>query len=116
MGDRGQVRLVSEGSPDIYLYTHWGATELPEVVAEALKRGKGRWSDDEYLNRIIFTEMIKDDVMSETGFGIGTAEHGDVWRVVTVYHDTKFVEITEIDKVWSFDDFVTAFAVSEVAL
>jgi hypothetical protein len=39
-----------------------------------------------------------------------------VWRVVTVYHDTKFVEITEIDKVWSFDDFVTAFAVSEVAL
>jgi len=114
MGDRGQVRLVSEGSPDIYLYTHWGATELPEVVADALKRGKGRWGDDEYLNRIIFTEMIKDDVMSETGFGIGTAEHGDVWRVVTVNHDSKTVEVTQFEKTWSFDDYVTAFASATV--
>jgi hypothetical protein len=48
--------------------------------------------------------------MSETGFGIGASQHEDVWRVVTVYHDTKFVEITEIDKVWSFDGFITAFA------
>jgi hypothetical protein len=110
MGDRGQVRLVSEGSPDIYLYTHWNASSLMEVVADALKRGKGRWNDDEYLNRIIFSEMIKDDVMSETSFGIGTSQHEDVWRVVTVYHDTKFVEVTEIDKVWSFDSFITAFA------
>jgi len=114
MGDRGQVRLVSEGSPDIYLYTHWGATELPEVVANALARGKGRWGDDEYLNRIIFTEMIKDDVMSETGFGIGTAEHGDVWRVVTVNHDSKTVEVTQFEKTWSFDDYVTAFASATV--
>jgi len=114
MGDRGQIRLVSEGSPDIYFYTHWEATELPEIVANALARGRGRWGDDEYLNRIIFSEMIKDDVMSETGFGIGTAEHGDVWRVVTVNHDAKTVEVSEIDKVWSFEDYVVAFSSASV--
>ena len=110
MGDRGQVRLVSEGSPDIYLYTHWGASSLAEVVADAMNRGKGRWSDDEYLNRIIFSEMIKDDVMSDTGFGIGTSQHGDVWRIVTVNHETKTVEVSDFQKSWSFDSFITAFS------
>jgi len=115
MGDRGQVRLVSEGSPDIYFYTHWGASDLPEVVADALNRGKGRWNDDEYLNRIIFSEMIKDDVISETGFGISTSQHGDIWRLVTIHHDTKSVEVNEIGSVtiynvWSFDSFIKEFA------
>jgi len=96
MGDRGQVELVSaEGS--VFLYTHWGADYLPMTVANALGRGKGRWGDDEYLNRIIFSEMIFGEVMGETGYGIGLSEHDDVWRIVVVNHVDRTVVIKEVD-------------------
>jgi len=97
MGDRGQVKITAQDNPDLYLYTHWGAESLPEVVAEALARGRGRWTDEEYLNRIIFSEMIQDSVLSETGYGIGFGEHGDVWRVVEINYDNKTVAIRDID-------------------
>ena len=71
MGDRAQVKITSQDNPDLYFYTHWGAEKLPIVVANALNRGRGRWGDYEYLNRIIFSEMIQDEVLSETGYGIG---------------------------------------------
>jgi len=97
MGDRGQVKITAQGNPDLYLYTHWGAESLPEVVAEALARGRGRWTDDEYLNRIIFSEMIQDSVLSETGYGIGFGEHSDVWRVVEINYDDRTVAVRELN-------------------
>lgn len=54
----------------IYLYTHWGADGLEKVLAEALEFGKGRWDDHSYLARIIFSRMIQDQVLEETGYGI----------------------------------------------
>ena len=95
MGDRGQVRLISKGQPDLYFYSHWGATDLPWVVAQGLERGNPRWGDDEYLNRIIFCEMVKNDLLEETGFGIGTSLHGDVWRVVEIDHDKRIARVLE---------------------
>jgi hypothetical protein len=95
MGDRGQVRLISKGQPDIYLYTHWTAYRLAETVADALERGQSRWNDDEYLNRIIFCEMVKDEVLDETGYGIGTTLHGDTRLVVEVDHDEQTVTFLE---------------------
>ena len=97
MGDRGQVKIICEGSPDLYLYTHWGAESLPAVVASALDRGRGRWDDEEYLNRIVFSEMIQGYVMEETGFGIGFHEHGDVWRVVEINQSNKTAAVREIN-------------------
>jgi hypothetical protein len=100
MGDRGQVKITAQGNPDLYLYTHWGAESLPEVIASALAHGRDRWTDDEYLNRIIFSEMIQYDVLGETGYGIGFGEHGDVWRVVEINYDNKTVAVRELN----FDD------------
>jgi len=97
MGDRGQVKITAQGNPDLYLYTHWGAESLPETVAHALGRGRGRWDDDEYLNRIIFSEMIQGDVLGETGYGIGFGEHGDVWRVVEINYDNRTVAVRELN-------------------
>ena len=103
MGDRGQVEIIGTYGSEhsIYMYTHWGATHLENVVADAMVRGKGRWSDDEYLNRIIFSEMIKDDVMSDTGYGIGLALHGDTWKLVVVNHtdQTVGIKVVNYDKV-----------------
>jgi hypothetical protein len=113
MGDRGQVRLVSEGKPDIYLYSHWGASDLPTVVAKALDRGRPRWGDDEYLNRIIFNEMTRGLEFEETGFGIGTSLHGDVWRVVSIDHDNKQIAVIDDGTVGiqaSFEKFIELYS------
>ena len=110
MGDRGQVELVSyEGS--VFLYTHWGAEGLPWVVAKALDRGRGRWGDDEYLNRIIFSEMIKDEVLEETGYGIGLCLHDDLWRVVRVDHTDNTVTVSDGSSgpVLTFEQFIEIY-------
>lgn len=70
MGDRRNIELVYGGGNTIYLYAHWHGTALPGIVASALKRGKERWDDDSYLSRIIFSEMVKQDIEGLTGFGI----------------------------------------------
>lgn len=94
MGDRGQVQIISaEGSPDLFFYTHWGASNLENVVASAIMRGGARLGDEEYFNRIIFSEMIKDEVLKETGYGIGFDIHGDVYKLVVVNYKDKTVGI-----------------------
>lgn len=74
MGDRGQILIKDFG---IYFYSHWKGFELRKFVQNALKI-KRRWDDKEYLSRIIFCEMIKDNVSSEKGFGIGDVKHSDL--------------------------------------
>ncbi len=69
MGDRGQVKITG-----VYLYTHWGATELIKDIKKALGR-KQRWDDQEYLARIIFDVMIGNEQGKETGFGISNEQH-----------------------------------------
>jgi hypothetical protein len=80
MGDRAQVHIKDEG---VYLYTHWDAYKLPKLVQEAIQK-HWRWDDPEYLARIIFDVMVGDDQGDETGYGISSSQHGDVWRVVEV--------------------------------
>jgi len=76
MGDRGNIYVkdYNEGE-GTYLYSHWGGTELPQVVQSALAK-RARWDDNPYLTRIIFCEMIKDAYDEETGYGI-SATVGD---------------------------------------
>ena len=105
MGDRGQVLMVDE---QVYLYTHWGASELVETVRRALAR-RQRWDDPSYLARIIFCEMMGDDIKGETGFGIDTSEHGDIWRKFSVNCGKQTVAIEdhgEAPKTSSFLEFV----------
>jgi hypothetical protein len=101
MGDRGQIKLVGtdgDNSGNIFFYTHWGATDLPATLADALDRGRGRWDDTCYLNRIIFSEMIKDHILGDTGYGICTDEHGDTWRMIEINHTDQSVSIFEKDE------------------
>lgn len=99
MGDRGQVKVLpaheNEYEDPVFLYTHGRAHELADKVREAVARGSSRWSDYEYLARVIFCEMVRDDLEGTTNYGIGTHEHGDVWRVVEV--DCAEEEVRVID-------------------
>lgn len=81
MGTRAQVHIVDTG---IYLYQHYDGYALPTIVRNALIRGLSRLNDDEYLTRIIFSEMIKSDIDGTTGYGIGNVQHGDIEYLITV--------------------------------
>ena len=59
----------------VFIYSHWGGDDdinnspLAQQVRVALKR-RERWSDESYLARIIFSEIIKDDIESDAGYGL----------------------------------------------
>ena len=69
MGSRGNIIMDYGDGKEIYLYTHWGGTYLPQILQRVLQRHL-RWNDESYLARMIFSEMVKDDIFGETGYGI----------------------------------------------
>lgn len=104
MGTRGNV-VVHEGDrPAVYLYQHYGANHLPETVAAALARGKGRWNDAPYLARIIFSEMIRDDIDGDTGYGIAAARNEVDGRDRIVDVDTMSRRVTLDGPDWGRDE------------
>lgn len=110
MGDRANIAIKQEVKSDepvyIYFYTHWTGSELPVILQSALKRGRSRWGDDSYLNRIIFSEMIQDSVLDETGYGISTSLGDNGHEIIYVDHEAMTVTIG--DKKWSFEEYLKA--------
>lgn len=106
MGDRAQVKIVDEYHPEraVFLYTHWGGHGLAAKVHRALSKG-WRWTDGCYLARCVFNEMQGDD-RGETGFGIDTAQHGDIEHPLVVLKpgNAPTIEIGEWSS--SFEAFV----------
>lgn len=99
MGDRGNVIFKYSEGGKIYFYTHWSGSQLKSIVKAALIRGKERWGDESYLARIVFSEMIKDDVMDVTGYGIAPYEMDSGARVEV---DTNEQTVNGI----KFEDFI----------
>lgn len=106
MGDRGNI-VVKSDDGTIHFYTHWSGYELPEIVANGLKRGRNRWGDEPYLNRILFSELIKDDVEGETGYGISISM-GDGGTEVYVNHSSQTVDYDGEES--TFEAFVSKYA------
>jgi len=102
MGDRGQVLIEDIG---VYLYTHWDANRLIEAVKRAITK-KQRWDDPEYLARIIFCEMVKENINGSTGYGIGTIQHGDAWRLIKVNCAEQKITIEDIQYKDNFENFI----------
>lgn len=109
MSTRAQVYMKETG---VYLYRHSDGYDLPNTVRDALLR-KQRWDDAEYLARIIFSEMIRDRLDDETGYGIGVELHEDIQYLVTVDTEEQTVKVeTGFDPDWNtlteepFEDFI----------
>jgi len=104
MGDRGNIEMIYESGEKIYFYSHWGGSDLTDVLRKALERGKDRWGDEPYLARIIFCEMIQDDVMDLTGYGISPYICDSEHPIISVCCSNLTIEIE--GKKWSFEDFI----------
>jgi hypothetical protein len=115
MGDRANVAIVQHGvtgeAGAIFLYTHWEGTNLPFLVQAALARGKERWDQEAYLARIIFAEMIQDDLFDDAGFGIALSppdnQHAIIvvdcaWRTVGF----TFGKLDACHRLWGFDQYI----------
>lgn len=114
MGDRGNILVKqygpkNEGPEYVYLYTHWSGHELPGILQDALKK-KWRWTDESYLARIIFQEMLGDDE-GETGYGISARCMDNEHPFLIVDCQEQTVALTEkrkpeqILKRWTFEDY-----------
>lgn len=117
MGDRGNIVIKqndrNQSAPYLYFYTHWAGSEIARTLQDALKRGKDRWDDEQYLSRIIFCEMIKGDVLKTDGYGISTYMGDNEHDFLVVDSNKQTVSrVKEGDpgatpeKTWSFEDFV----------
>ena len=106
MGDRGNVKLKYENGEPIYFYTHWTGSKLEDIVRKALKRGISRWNDESYLSRIIFSEMIKDEVLETTGYGIAPYET-DMGELITVDFKKQTITLnTKNNEKFLYQEFV----------
>jgi hypothetical protein len=118
MGDRGNIVVLSDHIEEgkerqaVYLYTHWGGSEIQLYLKAALSRRK-RWDDAPYLARIIFQQMIGNDD-GETGFGIQTYLGDNEYSPLVV--DTNAQKIWTADEnnlmtplhEWTFDEFIAS--------
>jgi hypothetical protein len=105
MGERGNI--VVDG---IWLYTHWSGDNIKVILQNALKK-KWRWQDSAYLTRIIFCEMIKDDIEGETGYGISLHMCDNEYPILFVETEDQKVYLKTEDKktilnVWTFEEYI----------
>jgi len=89
MGDRSNIVIedtYGEVPNRVYLYSHWAGERIIESAVHGLN--SSRATDAEYLARIVFEDMVKEDLGGETGFGIA-ARLGDNEHPILVISDTR---------------------------
>lgn len=83
MGDRSNVVVQDSDGGRVYLYSHWAGSEILKSAIKGLE--SGRVDDPAYLARVIFSDMIKDDLDSETGYGISaTIQDNDGYPILVI--------------------------------
>lgn len=110
MGDRANVKFKYHDDSVVYFYTHWNGNDLPVLVRDALIRGRERWNDPSYLARVIFCEMVRDNMEGVTGYGISTRIEDNNRLLTEVNTSESVVRFLEEDGAivheWSFEDYV----------
>jgi hypothetical protein len=105
MGDRSNIILRSDGE-QVVLYGHWMGTEYIPILQAALIRAGQRKDDFQYLARVVFCEMIKDDVMGTDGFGISQNTYDANYPDLCVDVDNQTVSFNNVNPV-NLTDFIS---------
>jgi hypothetical protein len=73
MGDRNNIKITYSNGQSLFLYSHWGGSDLHNIVVNALETS-GRVTDESYFARVLFSRMVTSggtgDIDSDTGYGI----------------------------------------------
>ena len=106
---RGNI-YVKFGNGGLYLYTHKEGVRLPKILKRALVRGRSRWGDTQSLTHVIYSEMVQNDVLKSTAFGIST-QLGDNDHFILVVDDKAemvgvFGESGKVYKTYTFQEYV----------
>lgn len=113
MGDRGNIAIRFHNGQEVFLYAHWSGHALPAVTRDALAR-KERWTDADYLARIVFCTLVEGSEKESTGFGISVAPAGDGEHPIIVLDvERQTVAMRPVDggqnaaviKSWTFEQF-----------
>ena len=106
---RQNVKMIFKADKDeakekaIYIYSHWdgdeGDSPLMKKVRNAIAR-RQRWDDASYLGRIIFSEIIKDDIGGERGYGLSTEQTDPNYADIVIDMERQTVDDV------GFEDFI----------
>lgn len=111
MGDRGNIEIAQPFADDsVFLYTHWRGSQVTEILAEALQ--KGRTGDPSYLTRIIFQEMVGDDKTNLSfGISVGRPDDNEYDIPKVFWRDGHLTEgaVEYQNENYTFDEFVQRF-------
>lgn len=97
MGDRSNIVIeygIAKGEekpPRVYLYSHWDGPDIINSAVHGL--GSDRTDDEAYLARIIFSHMVKNDIDSETGFGIAPSAPDNEYPFIVINPRAQTVAI-----------------------
>jgi len=114
MGDRGNITIRQDQALDrIFLYTHWGGSEIGSVLQRALGK-RWRWDDPAYLARIIFDELTDGKHGEETGYGISLYAPDNEHLILDVETTRATVSARNLDGgrlgeaiiEWTFEEFL----------
>jgi hypothetical protein len=104
MGDRGNLGIKYENNEKIYFYGHYCGFDMFNILKNALIKGKERWNDEAYLARIIFCELIKDDVDGTTGYGISPYICDNEYPIFEINPNERIVSLPS--QSWTFNEFI----------
>lgn len=107
MGARIHFVFNDGSNSAVVLYSHWGADNWEESLAQAIRHAEPRKGDTSYFTRMVISSLINQtgDVMAETGYGIYAIDPRATDALI-------FDEVVEIDLIketvngYSFDSFM----------
>jgi len=118
MGDRSNVVVLHENGNGIGIYTHSSGSDLPRMVAKALKFSKPRWGDLAYFTRMFFCNLLDQEgetLRGELGWGLypytkdgmGTYEE----EHETIFVDTETCTVAKGDGGCDFETYIEVYSV-----
>tara|TARA_B110000259_G_scaffold117593_1_gene133826 strand:+ start:583 stop:906 length:324 start_codon:yes stop_codon:yes gene_type:complete len=107
MGSRTNFEL-QDAKGSVWLYSHWGGDDKSADFAKALKHAEPRWGDTPYAIRMVVSNLIKDHIDGDTGFGITSYLAGEEsYDALSANFETQTVNYEQ--EVFTFEEFVQKF-------